>query len=60
MSNFKILLLKKNIKNNRNLNLTFNKIKKIKNSVKGEIYVHIDQNNYLFYQFDGEKWIEIK
>lgn len=61
MTNFKILLLKKNKKNNnRTLDVTSNKTEKTKNPVKGEIYVHIDQNDYFFYQFNGKKWIEIK
>ena len=37
----------------------FNEINKLKNPKKGQIYVHIINNNYSFYQFNGKKWDEI-
>ena len=69
MSNiYKILLVKKNklqknnqlSSDNNLLNLKNNEIEKLKNAKKGHIYVHVQENDYLFYQFNGKSWIEIK
>ena len=69
MSNiYKILLVKKNKLQRNNelssgknlLNLKSNEFEKLKNAKKGHIYVHVHENNYLFYQFNGKSWIEIK
>jgi|UniRef100_A0A6C0IUR0 hypothetical protein len=40
-----------------------NEINKLRNPSKGQIYVHInddDNDEYLFYRFDGKIWLEIK
>lgn len=37
----------------------YNEIDKLKNPKKGQIYVHIINNNYSFYQFNGKEWDEI-
>ena len=34
-------------------------INKLVNPKKGQIYVHINNNDYSFYQFNGEEWDEI-
>lgn len=69
MSNiYKILLVKKNkLQKNKELlpcknllNLKDNEIEKLKNAKKGQIYVHIQENDYLFYQYNGKSWLEIK
>ena len=36
-----------------------NEIYKLKNPKNGQIYVHIDNNDYSFYQFNGKEWHEI-
>ena len=37
-------------------NEIFNEINKLKNPKKGKIYVHIINNMYSFYQFNGKEW----
>ena len=72
----KLILLKNNrvrkeiskryLDNNIILDTEINKIKsneinKLKNPSKGQIYIHLEkEDKYLFYRFDGKKWIEIK
>jgi hypothetical protein len=36
-----------------------NEINKLKNPKKGKIYVHIINNMYSFYQFNGKEWDDI-
>jgi len=54
-----------NIENNKLLKLMelnkeiCNEIYKLKNPKNGQIYVHIDNNDYSFYQFNGKEWHEI-
>ena len=62
----------KNIKNNKNTIesnihtseydiIKSNEVNKLKNPSKGQIYIHIDDDDeYLFYRFTGKNWIEIK
>ena len=68
-SNLKILLLKKNSRKPKtkfNIDtiiekVKFDEIKKLENPVKGQLFVHLDENDkYYFYQFTGKKWVEIK
>ena len=44
----------KNIQDSKNI---FNLPKTLK---KGHVFVHEENNNYYFFQFNGKKWIEIK
>ena len=38
-----------------------NEINKLKNPSKGQIFVHLDnQDNYFFYRFNGKEWLEIR
>lgn len=72
-NNLKLLLVNQNKKilkkNNDNLDtmsneyniIKCNEINKLKNPTKGQIYVHITNNDeYSFYRFDGIQWLEIK
>lgn len=40
-------------------NEIYNEIDKLKNPKNGQIYVHINNNDYSFYQFNGKEWHEI-
>ena len=71
MNNYaKIVLLKnkkkEKVKKFNKINQTLEQIKteeidKLKNPIKGQLFVHIDNNqNYFFYQFTGKKWIQIE
>ena len=36
-----------------------NEVDKLKNPKTGQVYVHIINNDYSFYQFNGKEWDEI-
>lgn len=74
-NNLKLLLVnnnKKILKKNTNINasnlhsnefntIKSNEINKLKNPSKGQIYVHLtNDDEYSFYRFDGDSWLEIK
>ena len=74
-NNLKLLLVnnnKKILKKNTNINtsnlpsnelniIKSNEINKLRNPTKGQIYVHLsNDDDYLFYRFDGNSWLEIK
>ena len=69
--NSKILLLNNNFFNNRKKKIQKinketiekiqNQINYLKNPEKGQIYIHIEnEDQYRFFQFNGKKWHEIK
>ena len=35
-------------------------VDKLKNPKNGQIYVYLQNDDYLFYQFNGKEWNEIK